>query len=291
MPPGGISRTALGEGAAHEGFLRYRSFRWLKIAFLLSLAAILAYALIDVQPHPNGGSAYGYTLGTFATLLILWLALLGVRKRAMTPGVWSLKAWTSAHVYLGLSLIVIATLHTGFQFGWNVHTLAYVLMMLVIASGVYGIIAYSVLPTQLSDSRAEMTRPQMVEAVTHFDAQLHAAAQPLAHQDAALVQHSFGEDPFRAGVLRRLSGRDAEGRTTAALHRLRQRLAIATGQEEAALESVVLLLERKAAALERIRRHLRVRALLEVWLYIHVPLTFALIAALAAHILSVFFYW
>ena len=26
-------------------------------------------------------------------------------------------------------------------------------------------------------------------------------------------------------------------------------------------------------------------------LYVHVPLTFALIAALAAHILSVFFYW
>ena len=62
-----------------------------------------------------------------------------MRKRAITRGRWSLKAWTSAHVYLGLSLIVIATLHTGFQFGWNVHTLAYALMMLVIVSGIYGI--------------------------------------------------------------------------------------------------------------------------------------------------------
>ena len=76
-------------------------------------------------------------------LLILWLALLGIRKRAMTRGRWSLKAWTSAHVYLGLALIVIATLHTGFQFGWNVHTLAYVLMMLVIVSGIYGISVYA----------------------------------------------------------------------------------------------------------------------------------------------------
>ena len=58
--------------------------------------------------------------------LIVWLAMLGIRKRAITRGRWSLKAWTSAHVYLGLALIVIGTLHTGFQFGWNVHTVAYV---------------------------------------------------------------------------------------------------------------------------------------------------------------------
>ena len=44
-------------------------------------------------------------------------------------------------------------------------------------------------------------------------------------------------------------------------------------------------------ALKRLRRHLKIRALLEVWLYIHVPLTFALIVALSAHIVSVFFYW
>src|SRR6266576_1116997 len=84
------------------------------------------------------------------------------RRWGMTPGTWSLKGWTSAHVYLGLSLIVIATLHTGFQFGWNVHTLAYVLMMLVIASGIYGVSAYAFLPQALSDNRGEMTGAQMV---------------------------------------------------------------------------------------------------------------------------------
>ena len=52
----------------------------------LSLLAILAYALIDVQPRPNGGSAYGYALGTLGVLIILWLTLLGVRKRWMTRG-------------------------------------------------------------------------------------------------------------------------------------------------------------------------------------------------------------
>jgi hypothetical protein len=72
---------------------------------------------------------------------------------------------------------------------------------------------------------------------------------------------------------------------------MRRRQAVATGEEQQVIDSVADLLERKGAALDRIRQHLRIKALLEVWLYLHVPLTFALIAALAAHIFSVFFYW
>ena len=284
-----IPRTDL--GASHEGFLRHRNFLWLKVALAFSLLALLGYALIDVQPRPNGGSAYGYALGTVATLLILWLTLLGVRKRAMTRGRWSLKAWTSAHVYLGLSLIVVATLHTGFQFGWNVHTLAFALMMLVILSGIFGIVAYARLPQQLGASRSDMTRPQMMDALVKLDRQLGIAAQPLGHDEAKTVRLSLDDDPFRGGLYRRLSGRHPRCRTVRALAETRLRLAVSTGDQAEALESIAALLERKAAALARIRGHLRIKALLEIWLYVHVPVTFALLAALAAHIVSVFFYW
>mgnify|MGYP006200181365 CR=1 FL=1 len=54
---------------------------------------------------------------------------------------------------------------------------------------------------------------------------------------------------------------------------------------------VEALLQRRLAQLGRIRRHMRLKALIEVWLYVHVPATFALLAALAAHIVSVFYYW
>ena len=284
-----IPRTDL--GANHEGFLRHRNFLWLKVALTLSLLALAGYALIDARPRPNGGSAYGYALGTLGTLLILWLTLLGLRKRAMTRGRWSLKAWTSAHVYLGLSLVVIATLHTGFQFGWNVHTLAYALMVLVVLSGLYGIVAYARLPQRLGASRSEMTRPQMIDAVIKLDRQLRTAAQPLGQEDSEIVRLSIDDDPFRGGLYRRLAGRYPRCRTALALRRMRRRMALAAGEQAEVLEAVVTLLERKDAALDHIRKHLRIKALLEVWLYIHVPLTFALIAALTAHIVSVFFYW
>ncbi|WP_294038579.1 hypothetical protein [Sphingopyxis sp.] len=271
----------------HEGFLRYANFRWAKISGGLCLLIIVSYALIDVTPRPNGGSWYGYTLGTIGALLILWLTALGYRKRKMTSDYWSLKAWTSAHVYLGLSLIVIGTWHTGFQLGWNVHTLAWVLMMLVILSGLYGVIAYATLPAALSNNRDEMTQMQMLEAIRAFDRQLHAAAQPLTPEDTAPVLAALDEDPFAGGIAARLSGRYPRCATSAAL------VALATSRSSNAdaRDKVVGLLKQKEAALARLRQHLKIRALLEVWLYVHVPLTFALIAALSAHIISVFFYW
>lgn len=284
------SRRPKGE-TLHDGFLRHRDFRWLKISAAGSLVAILAYALADVTPRANGGSWLGYTLGTIGALQILWLTALGLRKRAMTRGRWSLKAWTSAHVYLGLSLIVVATLHTGFQFGWNVHTLAYALMMIVILSGMVGIFFYATLPVALSSNREEMTQPQMLDALRSIDRQLHDAAQPLDHHLAALVRQSLDQDPFGGGLMRRLSGRHPHCATRAAQAAIRRETAYMPNLGDNPIEKVDALLVRKEAILGRVRRHLKLKALLEVWLYVHVPVTFALIAALAAHIVSVFFYW
>ena len=274
----------------HEGFLRYQGYRWLKIALAISFVALLVYAFDDVQPRPNGGSAYGYTLGTIGVLLILWLTMLGVRKRAITPGRWSLKSWTSAHVYLGLSLIVIATLHTGFDLGWNIHTLAYVLMMLVIGSGVFGIAAYASLPQALSANRGETTQIQMLDNLRMLDRQLNEAAQPIDADSAAIVRMALDDDPFGGGLIARLTGRYPKCGTRAALAAVRGHPSRAEAEVDP-LDHVEILLERKRSSLARIRKHLRLRALLEIWLYIHVPLTFALIAALLVHIVAVFYYW
>ncbi|QFT78673.1 hypothetical protein [Erythrobacter sp. THAF29] len=269
--------------ADHVSFLKHRNWRWLKIALALSLVAGLGYALIDQEPRPNGGSWYGYTLGTIGLALIVWLSLLGIRKRKITTGHWSLKAWTSAHVWLGLSLIVIGTLHTGFQVGWNVHTLAYALMLLVILSGIYGVWAYATLPAELSANRKEMTRGDMIEALKAIDRQLETAAQPLGREQSDLVIASLEQDVFYGGAWGRLTGSYPGCATNRALRSM-------TATDEAS-ERVIALLQRRAEQLAQIRRHLRIQALLEIWLFIHIPATIALLAALTAHVVSVFYYW
>ena len=275
----------------HEGFLRHENFRWLKIATIISLLAIVSYLLIDVQPRHNGGSWFGYTLGTIGVLIILWLSLIGIRKRKMSRGHWSLKAWTSAHVYLGLSLIVIGTLHTGFQLGWNVHTLAYVLMMIVILSGVWGISVYATLPRVMSANRDQTTEAQMLASLRSIDRQLHDAAQPLDQNHAELVRSSLDQDPFGGGIIRRMANRYPACNTRKAHDEILLIMGSQPGDKDDPLEKVGSLLGRKRAILARTRKHLQLKSMLEIWLYLHVPLTFALIAALVAHIVSVFFYW
>jgi hypothetical protein len=280
--------TGRSRASLHESFLRHANGRWAKVAGLVSLVALLIYLLDDPTPHPQGDTLYGYTLGTIGVGLILWLTALGIRKRTTSRGRWSLKAWTSAHVWLGLSLVVIATLHTGFQFGWNVHTLAYALMMLVVLSGLFGVTVYALLPARVSENRAELTEGQMLEAIRALDRQLHAAAQPLSGFAADLVRRSLDENIFGIGLWRRLFASDRPG-ATAEAHRAMAAAAI--GQPADAIARVRGLLMEKLGLVSRIHRHMHLRALLEIWLYLHVPATIALIAALLAHIVAVFFYW
>jgi hypothetical protein len=282
--------------AAHESFLRHAHFRWLKIASLLSLAVVAGFVATlmsaNLRLHHTGSSWFGYISGTLGAGLIVWLALLGIRKRAMTDNAWSLKAWVSAHVYLGLSLIVIATLHSGLQFGWNIHTLAYGLMMLVILSGIFGVTVYALIPQKLSDNRSETTQKQMLEKIHALDGRLLDVARPLDQDQAALVRRAVQDTRIGGNSWQRLTNRHGNCATHHALTVLAAaRGKMPDGRQATALDQVLSLLEEKSATLAKARRHIRLRSLLEVWLFIHIPATLALIAALTAHIVSVFFFW
>src|SRR5690606_9654501 len=109
---------------------------------------------------------------------------------------------------------------------------------------------------------------------------------------AALVLQSLEQDPFGGGFLKRISGKYPDCATRIAQADLRRERAYQPrmGGDDP-LDKVDALLERKEATLARVRRHLKLKALLQVWLFVHVPMTFALIASLAALIICVFFYW
>ena len=62
-------------------------------------------------------------------------------------------------------------------------------------------------------------------------------------------------------------------------------------EEQATYRQIRVLLDEKGQLLTRARRDISFKAMMDLWLYFHVPISFGLLAALAAHVISVFFYW
>jgi hypothetical protein len=286
-----IGRGGAAPAPAHQSFLVHKGFRWLKSTTVLMLLCLVPYVAWQPAGGHNGGTWLGYTLGTIGALLIAWLMLLGIRKRRYGPGSWSLKNWLSAHVYFGLSLVLIASLHAGFQVGWNIHTLAYALMILVIASGIWGTVAYVRLPRLMTTNRQGQTFDELTAAILGLDREAANQALALGDEFADVVRQSREETRLGGSAWRQITARDPRCGTAKALARARGLVGGLPPQLAKPGETLLVTLGRKQELLRRARRDISYKALMDLWLYTHVPLSFALLAALTAHIVSVFFYW
>ena len=291
----------------HESILAFRKRRYLWVALIITVLAIVAYLLDDPQEPPNGGTVLGYTLGTIAALLILWLTWFGVRKRRYSSTIGTVQGWLSAHVYLGLALLVIVLLHAGFQFGVNVHTLAFALMTLVIVSGLYGVFIYMKYPGRVSSNRDGASRPELLDQLEDLDRRSRRVAADLNDDYQELVASGVSRTQLGSTLWSRLRGRDLSqivlrtgGQTKvvpnpgqeAALDWLANEQSRATDADSATqIGELSALLRNKRQLLRQIKEDLRLQASMEIWLYFHVPLTAALLMALVAHIVTVFLYW
>ncbi len=215
----------------------------------------------------------------------------GYRKRSYASNQGKLEAWLSAHVYFGLALVVIVTLHTGFHFGWNIHTVAYALMLLVIASGAWGVFCYVHYPPLMTRNRASTTMAQMLARITELNDELRASAMGIDDETARLVTRAVEHTEIGGSGWRQLTGRYPGCTTAAALTGVDAVAAQVAPEEQVAYRRLRVLLHEKAQMLARTRSDIRYKAMMDLWLYFHVPVSFALLAALFAHVVSVFFYW
>ena len=275
----------------HANFLDYRRSFYLKFALVLSLVAIIAYIWHRPVTGSYGGSWLGYTLGTIGALLIFMLLWFGVRKRQYSTSADNLLGWLSAHVYLGSTLIVIATLHTGFEVGWNVHTLAYGLMLAVIVSGFYGVYAYLRYPSQLTRNMGEDSLDSLLLKIAAQDREARNLALQLPDEINRAVLAAAQETRIGGNSYAQLIGRVRDCPTTAAVRIIQQAGRSLKGDAAKRNHKLYAILLQKQSMVERARTDISYRARMTIWLYLHVPLAVGLLAALIAHVVSVFFYW
>jgi hypothetical protein len=295
----------------HQGILRYARFRYLWWGLALIAASSLLYATQGGGQLARGDTWQGYVLGSVAGSIVLWLAALGIRKRRYASGSGSVQGWTSAHVYLGVVVVVVATLHCAARFHWNVHTFAYVLMCIVVLSGILGVFGYVNYPAQLSANREGASRAELFAELFDLDKRGRELGQRCDPRISAAVKSSIERTTIGGGVAAQLlridkswfepgmleGQREKPGLTRnadqrAVIEYVASRVPRADKRTEAAnLQALVLLLCRRQTVLRRIRRDIQLQGWLKAWLYVHVPLTFATIVALLVHILTSFLYW
>lgn len=271
-------------------FLEYENYRYLKVSLAVLFISVVTYAIDDPPGGRSGSSWTGYGLGTVAAAIIFWLMWLGVRKRDYKATGAPLKGWVSAHVYLGTMLIFIVPLHSAFEFGINIHTLAYAFMCVVCFSGMLGIAFYALVPTLMTRNRNNITLDAMLERIAEIDMECRGAAEILPDYYAQAVMISIDETRI-GGLLRsQLSGTDSDCGTSKALRRLRNSEIELDQDSKAQERKLVELIARKELLVRQIRRDVRYKALLDLWLIVHVPFAFATCAALIVHIFVVFWY-
>ncbi|NQY87907.1 MAG: hypothetical protein HRT51_09195 [Colwellia sp.] len=285
-----------------DNFLSYQNYYYLKIALWVSVIFSVAYFWHEPGQPKNGGTWFGYTIGTVSALLIVFLMYFGRRKRDYFSTFGTVKGWLSAHIYLGSALLVLATLHTGFQFGVNIHTLAYVLMCFAIFSGFYGAWVYVYLPVKKRKNLKAISSEEYFQSIEDFDRQILKLAKDLSKKLNLMINSALERTELGGGFVNLLSVKDnsnlvvddrvlANENQATCINLLVVELARVTEQLQATrLKKIIDLFGSRQRALKVLRQDIKHNSYLQLWLYLHIPISFALLAALISHIVSIFIY-
>lgn len=272
-------------------FLTYRSSRWLWIALVSAGLLVLHYAYYQSQSVPYGGSVEGLLYGVAGTGLIGVLMYLGIRKRSYASRAGTLQGWVSAHVYLGLLTMLLIPMHAGFRFGWDVHTLAFVLLSVVVFSGIAGVVLYRLIPSRLTQLEAGQQADTIDGEIGRLLADMLALVKD---KSDALVQIYKAEVASMQQVRPQgwsllLRGLD-EDRLAVRSADLTRRVASIPPEDQGSFQILSQLLLRKTQLEVTLRQQARLRNALQAWLYIHVPVSIAMVVSIGIHVLVVFLF-
>ena len=128
----------------------------------------------------------------------------------------------------------------------------------------------------------------MLTQITEIDEDIRELSMSLDDFTVDLMTKAIEETVIGKSFIIKLRGVDPDCPTSLARKHLREKKISGNNKVR---EQLLSKLTRKEKILDQLRSDLKMRSLLQIWLYIHVPFTFAALAALVIHIFSVFYYW
>jgi len=183
-----------------------------------ALAAYVPYALMAPQ-GPKGGSAMGLLFGIVGFAFMIYAAALGARKRVPTWRLGRAKAWMRGHLWLGLLSLPLILFHGGFHFGGTLTRVLMGLLIITVASGVYGALLQNSIPKKMT---ADVPLETIYDEISHVRGLLREEADRAMEAQCGNLGFAkrAGEDGQRAGgftALRPIAASSAPLRTSAAV--------------------------------------------------------------------------
>ena len=262
---------------------------WRIVFVLLLIATAATYFPYAQKQFPHGGSTMGLAYGILGWLLILLLAFFGIRKRWYRSTFGTLEQWLQSHIYLGVLVLIVLLAHTGGRFEDKVAVATFVLVAVVVASGIVGAILYVTVPRLLTEVQSNLTVEEIAEQLNLYarDMARIASAQsaPFQRIHDELIRESAprGLAGWRL-LLSRRRRKPQDGGDWARL------IGLVPKDEQEELRQMLVVSRKRKELLLRLVFQQRYKNVLEFWLYIHIPFTIALLVFAIVHIAAVFYY-
>lgn len=152
--------------------------RWIILCLVVLAAATASYipyqlAAID---GPRGNSWPGLIYGGVGLALMIYAALLGLRRKVPTWPLGRATAWMKGHLWLGALSFPLIWLHAGFQLGGPLTLVLMALFTLVVLSGIFGVVVQQFVPRLMT---AQVPLETVFEQIDSVVSQLEAEAASL----------------------------------------------------------------------------------------------------------------
>lgn len=204
------------------------------VAILAVSTGVYAIYASSAAQGPSGGSAIGLFFGILGFAFMLFAALLGTRKRVPTWRLGRAQAWMRGHLWLGVLSLPMILFHGGFHFGGTLTRLLMWLLIISVASGVFGAALQHYLPRV-------MTRDVPLETIYDEIGNVRKLLREEADRSVEALCGSLGLCNAEQEEIRRAGGFTA----------LRPIATTAGGAAVAAANAIQLLSEEESAPLKK----------------------------------------
>lgn len=220
---------------------------------------------------------------------VLFLAAFNLRKKLPHPPLLKASTWLQMHIYGGLLVMLLFVVHVGLRVPGGPFGTVFALLFIVVAlSGLFGLALSRTLPGRLSVLPEEVIFERIPILRRQLREQMEALLVEAAHASPMRTLPDFYRDELLDWFQRPAQTWRHLLASRAPLHAIETRFAALErylNERERELALQMLELVRQKDALDQ---HHALQGALKLWLFVHIPATFALILFAVAHVLIVY---